>query len=71
MDTQPHGELTVKTYRYSFRGGYYAVAFGPDGKKRGGSGVYFGVGGKQKAINSALCEARTGKPSPDDVGCPG
>lgn len=67
-----HGNLLVTTYRYAFGAGWYAEARdAATGERRAFTGVYRGRGGKDKAIASALHQARTGCAAPDDVGCIG
>jgi hypothetical protein len=61
---------TIRIHRYGFRPGYYCEAL-KDGRRTAFTGVFRGKGGKQRAIKAALYESRTGRPSPDDTGCPG
>lgn len=74
VDGVPTWEWVVRTHRYSFRGGYYATANAitdAGARPRVCTGVFFGKGGKDKAVAAALHEARTGTPHPHDRGCPG
>lgn len=71
-ETTIHDGITVRTYRYGFRGGYYATASDTEsGEPLSVSGVYFGKGSKRKAIAAALHLAVTDQPYPTDTGCPG
>jgi hypothetical protein len=72
VDGWARWELRIHTHRYAFHGGYYATAEEiPSGRPIVCTGVFFGKGGKAKAIAAALHEARTGAPASNDCGCPG
>lgn len=63
--------IMVRVYRYGFRPGYYAEARNATGERLAFTGVFAGRGGKQRAIEAALLEAKTGRPAPQDRGCVG
>lgn len=71
MTEQSFGDITVRIYRYGFRPGYYAEARNAAGERLAYTGVFSGKGGKQKAIRAALEQAKTGRHSNQDCGCPG
>ena len=66
------GGLAIQVYRYGFGPGFYAEALETaTGKRLAFTGVFRGKGSKQKAIDAAILEARTGRPAGQDTGCPG
>ncbi len=63
---------TVHVHRYGFlRPGFYAEALDAAGKRVAFTGVFAGKGSKERCIQAALTEAKTGAPAPGDRGCPG
>jgi len=64
--------LTINVFRYGFlTPGFYAEARNCAGERVAFTGVYTGKGSKKRAIESALVQAKTGSPAPDDRSCPG
>lgn len=71
MQRLEYDGFTVTVYRYAFRGGYYAEATDASGKRLAFTGVFRGKQSRQRAIDAAVHQARTGRADAHDSGCPG
>ncbi len=60
--------IRITVDRAGFRPGFYAEARDADDKRLAFTGIYRGKGSRQKAIDAALHEARTGNHAPGNVG---